>query len=374
MRELATNRRDVLCGLGVLGATGLLSTRVGAEPAPPTSAEPAPPTTPFTRANYRAVVDAVVPRTPELAEELGDEHVAGGLDIGLDEFLITFVDNLFTVGSVGETDANLPLAEPVAALLDVAALQLIATGEHSEPPTLDRVLELLDVDDLLDVDELANDPERALQQSLFAGLSREDRLRAIEKLDAIDVDTAFLPGPVTEVDAALVGQLVVGFVEVIYYSEWQGYDDITEPPGERGFDEHDIQSWNQTDFPGVIDGAAALRGYWSKPGTSLGDGATWETIETDGGRPIQLRSQPGRFEENDYDTSDYEEIFATDGTPASGGPVENVISAVTGDAGADADGGNPVDDTLEGVTGLDTEDPIRSLYEDVIRGLLEVNR
>lgn len=39
---------------------------------------------PHTSVTFRAIVDAVVPETPELADELGSGHVLGGLSIGLD--------------------------------------------------------------------------------------------------------------------------------------------------------------------------------------------------------------------------------------------------------------------------------------------------
>lgn len=46
------------------------------------------PADPHTRDTYRSIVDAIVPRTPELGEELGEEHVPGGLEIELEKFLI----------------------------------------------------------------------------------------------------------------------------------------------------------------------------------------------------------------------------------------------------------------------------------------------
>ncbi|WP_254840900.1 hypothetical protein [Natronomonas marina] len=361
MTEYSLSRRDVIRGAGAAGAAGLL--------ARPATATPDLPSTPYAKATYRAVVDAIVPRTPQLASELGPEHVPGGIDVGLDEYLIEFVDSIFTFGTLGDGDVNLPLSEPLAVVLDVAALKLVATGRNSEPPSLERVLGLLDVDDLLAVDELSDDPERALQQSLFAGLSRRDRLEAVELLDAIDFDTAFLPGPVAEIDLALVGQLVVAFVEVIYYSEWQGYEDITRPPSEREFSGEDIQSWQQTDFPGIIDGAAALRGFWSAPGEPLGEGSVWGTA-TPGEEPRRLRARPGEFRENDYDTSDYEEVFSTDGTPATEGPVGDAVSAVTGDVGVDPEEEELPASLTEGLVGLDEERPAESLLRDVVARIL----
>lgn len=46
------------------------------------------PTDPHTRDTYRSIVDAIVPRTPELGDELGEEHVPGGLEVELEKFLI----------------------------------------------------------------------------------------------------------------------------------------------------------------------------------------------------------------------------------------------------------------------------------------------
>lgn len=46
------------------------------------------PTDPHTRDTYRSIVDAIVPRTPQLENELGPEHVPGGLAIELEKFII----------------------------------------------------------------------------------------------------------------------------------------------------------------------------------------------------------------------------------------------------------------------------------------------
>ena len=43
---------------------------------------------PHTVDTYRAIVDAVLPRTPQLEDELGPEHVPGGLDVELEKFII----------------------------------------------------------------------------------------------------------------------------------------------------------------------------------------------------------------------------------------------------------------------------------------------
>ncbi len=45
---------------------------------------------PHTRVTLRAIANAVVPETPDLADELGPEHVPGGVAIVLEDFAITY--------------------------------------------------------------------------------------------------------------------------------------------------------------------------------------------------------------------------------------------------------------------------------------------
>lgn len=343
----------MLQGLGALAVSGTIPAQAGAVE---------PPSTPHAKATYRAVVDAVIPRTPELSGELGAEHVPGGLDIGLDSLLIEFIDELLTIASVDSADVNgnLPLSEPIALLLDAAAGELIATGENEDPPSIDRVLDVLSVEDVVQATDLSDDPERALEQSLFASLSRADRLKAIGTIDDVEFDTAEFPGPAVELDGALVGQLLVGFTQLLYYGEWSGYDDPSKPPSERTFADDELQSWKQTGFPGIIDGVAALRGYWSKPGASLGAGSVWRTIERDGEGPIQLRESPGEFVDNEYETEGYEEPCSTDGAPATEGRLESRTLDLTeddiavGDSG-ERDGTTPVDSATGGAGRDDIE-------------------
>jgi hypothetical protein len=117
-------------------------------------------------------------------------------------------------------------------------------------------------------------------------------------------------GELFEFDAGLVGQLVVGFAEMIYYSEWQGYGEFVRAPNELTHpnDRRTVQSWRQTGYPGTAPGYAALRGYLGAEGSTLGDGETWTTIDDDSSL-VRLTHRSGSFRENDYDTSDYEEPY-----------------------------------------------------------------
>ncbi|WP_335999939.1 hypothetical protein [Halorientalis halophila] len=256
-----------------------------------------------TKITFRAIVDAVLPETPGLEDSLGAEHVPGGLAVDLEAFLITYANDLFTFGLpyVGEV-GNIPIASPVAAVLDLAAKELLAEGDNEDEPSVDRPLSLLEPED-----------ESAwvvrFVAGTFAKLSRRDRLRAIGLLDGYELELSPVSGTVFEADAGLVGQLVVGFAEVIYYSEWEGYDEFTQPPSQREHanDPAEVQSWRQTGYPGFSDGYAALRGYVGTPDGPLGGGDVWTEIDDDGA--VLVTRDSGHFRENDYDTSDYEEPY-----------------------------------------------------------------
>jgi len=260
---------------------------------------------PHTAVTFRAVADAVIPETPELGEELGPEHVPGGLANGLDEFHATYVDDGFQfglphVGFVG----NAPLTDPVAHVLDAAARTLVRRGENGSEPSDDRPASLVD-------GKGATAAEIGRAAGTFAKLSRRDRLRAIAILDEFEVEFSPSEDELFELDAGLVGQLVVGFGEMIYYSEWQGYDEFDQPPSEREHpnDPAAVQSWRQTGYPGFANGYAALRGYVGTPEGSLGAGETWTTIHEDPASPVRIVRESGSFRENDYDTGGYEEPY-----------------------------------------------------------------
>jgi hypothetical protein len=250
---------------------------------------------------FRAVADAVVPETPALADELGPEHGPGALATGLETFLVTFTDDLFQFGFpyVG-TRGNLPLALPVAEVLDTAANALLVRGGNESEPDVARAVDLLDATDA--------SPERIAEVAgPFATLSRQDRLRALALLDEFEVRVAPFGHGLFEFDAGLVGQLVIGFAEMIYYSEWEGYDDFGRPPSERSHpnDPASVQSWRQTGYPGSADGYAALRGYLGADDSPLGDGESWTAIDDD----VSVVRESGTFRENDYDTTGYTEPY-----------------------------------------------------------------
>ncbi|WP_255196913.1 hypothetical protein [Halorarius litoreus] len=332
MAEFTLDRRTLVRSVGAAGGLSLLSAAadVAAAETPPT-----PDTDPHTQLTYAAVVDAVIPRTPDLADDLGAEHVPGGLEAGLDAYLVTYVNDLFSgLSPAGDRTGDLRLAEPVAMVLEEAAAELVARGGNESAPSSRFVA------DLTDRSTTVGDAVDVAAAGLFPRLSRQDRLNAMALFDEKAVDTApladELPVPLVESAGTLLPTLLVGFTEVVYYSEWQGYADITVRPSERQFtnDSEAVQSWRQTEFPGVADGYAAFRGYWGGDDVSLGDGEMWKPV---GDRAISFES--GAFRENEYDTSGYEEPFPTDGTPASDGVVSGGQPPATPDDGAFGGGG-----------------------------------
>jgi len=68
----------------------------------------------YMQETFKALVDAIIPRTPELAEEYGKIQYYGALDFQTDEYLILSLNNYYS-----------PLAKPTAEMLDMAAEQLV---------------------------------------------------------------------------------------------------------------------------------------------------------------------------------------------------------------------------------------------------------
>jgi hypothetical protein len=258
---------------------------------------------PHTRVTFRAATDAVVPETPALAGELGPDHEPGGLATELDDFMISYIDDGFQFGLpyLGPS-GNIPLADPIAHALDLAALALLDRGDNASALDAERPARLAGPED---------DPQAAVTAAgAFSKLARRDRLRAISLLDEFEFTVRPGPDDLLEFDAGLAGQLVVGFTEMVYYSEWQGYDEFTQPPSRRRHanDPAAVQSWRQTGFPGVADGTASLRGYLGTADGDLGAGEVWTRID-EGDVAVLVTHESGSFRENDYDTDGYTEPY-----------------------------------------------------------------
>ena len=189
----------------------------------------------YRRATLGALVDALLPRTPELAATLGPEHVTGGTDVGLAEYLVEAFDG-YQEHHLGPLSTllrrfgvrNYPYSLLVALLLDVVAVELLVRGDNEESV------------------------EWWSLATPFARLGRTDRLRAIELLEEGALDSLATR---TEHRLPVLGTvrfLALGattFPLLGYYSEWPGSTAVANP------------AWQQVGYPGPQDGFAAHRGY-----------------------------------------------------------------------------------------------------------------
>ena len=177
---------------------------------------------------FKALVDAIIPRTPGLAEEYGKIQYYGALNLHIDEYMVFTLNYYF-----------IPLAEPTALMLDLAADQLVFNGENTR---------------LLD---FSNFP----MGGTFAALAPIDRFRALTLLEQGRVYLLDLPIPYkgNEGLTLTIAGLLDRYTMMGYYSEWSGYGSTRlESPNNRRLEYHPL-SWEQVGYPGPSLGYRALR-------------------------------------------------------------------------------------------------------------------
>ena len=185
----------------------------------------------YTRGTFAALVDALIPETPE-PEARGPEHVPGGLAVGLEEAVIERVNGFVeTRGIASLAGDTVPLAPAVAALLDTAAGELLLRRRAEDG---------------------LQSPDEPFAAGPFCRLSREDRLRALRLLEEKGVFAALAE----RFDAAALGtvQFLASslpiLVESVYYAE------TTADEGEAR-----SLGWRQAGYPGPADGYPVMLGY-----------------------------------------------------------------------------------------------------------------
>ena len=181
-----------------------------------------------TQETFQAFVDAVIPRTPGLAEEFGRIQFFGALDLHTEEYLIYSLNYYY-----------IPLAEPMADLLDISAEQLVIRDGNNSLMNFSKFM----------------------GGSAFAALDPSDRFRALTLLEKLNIYLADLPIPFQDNPESILynTSTLNRFTMMGYYSEWSGYGSTRlETPEQRKLEYHPL-SWKQIGYPGPSLGYRALR-------------------------------------------------------------------------------------------------------------------
>jgi hypothetical protein len=197
-------------------------------------------TLPQTEEAFKALVDAIIPVTPELAEKHGAIYSSGGLDLHVDEYQIWSLDHYLSLYVI-LANYNANLSNVTAEVLNLAARQLIDQGENKMPIN----------------------PEIDPEAGTFAALDPVDRFRAITLLEQLKVDVGSFPLPysiypsfIPNSSASLALLAILG-----YYTEWSGYGSTRLATPEKRQLEHFPIGWKQAGYPGPSKGYRVLRGY-----------------------------------------------------------------------------------------------------------------
>jgi len=177
---------------------------------------------------FKALVDAIIPRTPGLAEEYGKIQYFGALNLHTDEYMILTLNYY-----------SFPLAEPTAAMLDTAGEQLVFIGGNS------RLLDFA----------------RYPGGGTFAALAPGDRFRALILLEELGVNLGDLQQPFTDNPGFVItfSGILPRYAMMGYYSEWSGYGSTRlGSPNNRKLEYFPL-SWKQVGYPGPSLGYRALR-------------------------------------------------------------------------------------------------------------------
>jgi len=181
-----------------------------------------------TQETFQAFVDAVIPRTPGLAEEFGRIQFFGALDLHTEEYLIYSLNYYY-----------IPLAEPMADLLDISAEQLVIRDGNNSLMNFSKFM----------------------GGSAFAALDPSDRFRALTLLEKLNIYLADLPIPFQDNPESILynTSTLNRFTMMGYYSEWSGYGSTRlDTPEQRKLEYHPL-SWKQIGYPGPSLGYRALR-------------------------------------------------------------------------------------------------------------------
>jgi len=157
---------------------------------------------------YKALVNAIIPRSPVLAYEYGMVQYYGALDLHIDEYVYIALNSL-----------NVPLAQPTADMLNSTAN--------------------------------------------FASLNPINQLYVLTLLTQLQINLSDLPMPFKNNPSLVISTTnsLNRFTMMGYYSEWAGYGSTRlAEPNQRRLEFYPV-SWKQVGYPGPSLGYRALRAY-----------------------------------------------------------------------------------------------------------------
>lgn len=193
-----------------------------------------------TKATFQALVDAIVLSTPRFAVNMGSETAPGAVDFHVDEYMIWELDHSISLQGDLATVTFL-LSAPTAGMLNMAAINLIATNRAKDP----------------------QNPSLFPGGGPFASLSRKDRLRAIVLLEQLDIDLYCLPVPYQN-NAGLVKSMADALNRMPMFgtfSEWSGYGTTRLAPPDFRRLKFFPPGWIQVGYSGHAEGYRDFRGF-----------------------------------------------------------------------------------------------------------------
>lgn len=195
------------------------------------------PCLPETRAVFKAFADMQIPKTYEMKNN-NSELLSGALNSEIYKYHIWSLNFQLTV-SVFKKNIRVKLANSTAKMLNVSAGQLIVFNKNKDP---------------INYYKLA-------KYGPFVALSSNDRYRAVNLLEKLDLDLSKLPIPFRNTPDLILSVLdAINLLTTLgYYHEWSGYGKTkTKMPAKRKLIYNPI-SWEQIGYPGPSKGYRALR-------------------------------------------------------------------------------------------------------------------
>ncbi|MDR6879241.1 hypothetical protein [Bacillus sp. 3255] len=194
----------------------------------------------YTCAAFRALVDAIIPPTCRQHAAGEVEYAAGAVQLHVDQFVRREIDHSQFVPA-GEKETPVPLSRSTAQLLNMGAEALIRKGLARLPLPL----------------------RLSPETCLFAVLSRENRLQALELLDRVEISLHRAPPPYQN-NPAMIQTMVDTLNQLTmfgYYTEWLRHETLRLSSPSSGLDASCPSVWRLIGYPGPAFGYRDFRGF-----------------------------------------------------------------------------------------------------------------